>query len=49
MPRGRRPTQAEPGGGLAEIGFNALWDRGYVPIIKALGHERSAPIRTLAD
>ena len=36
MPYGRKPTQAETGRGPAEIDFNALWDRGYVPTIKAL-------------
>jgi hypothetical protein len=39
MPYGRKPTQVEAGRGPAEIDFNALWDRGYVPIIKALGYE----------
>src|SRR6516164_9456112 len=42
MPYGRKPTQAEPGRGPAEIDFNALWDRGYVPVIKELGYE---PVR----
>ena len=46
MPYGRKPTQAEPGRGPAEIDFNALWDRGYVPIIKALGYE---PVRADQD
>ncbi|MGB8748789.1 MAG: TRAFs-binding domain-containing protein [Pseudolabrys sp.] len=46
MPYGRKPTQAEAGGGPAEIDFNALWDRGYVPTIKALGYE---PVRADQD
>jgi hypothetical protein len=46
MPYGRKPTQAEAGHGPAEIDFNALWDRGYVPVIKALGYE---PVRADQD
>ncbi len=46
MPYGRKPTQAEPGRGPAEIDFNALWDRGYVPTIKVLGYE---PVRADQD
>jgi hypothetical protein len=46
MPYGRRPTQAQPGCGPAEIDFNALWDKGYVPTIKALGYE---PVRADQD
>jgi hypothetical protein len=46
MPYGRRATQADPGRGPAEIDFNALWDRGYVPTIKALGYE---PVRADQD
>ena len=46
MPFGRKPTQAEAGKGPAEIDFNALWDRGYVPAIKALGYE---PVRADQD
>ena len=46
MPYGRRATQAEAGRGPAEIDFNALWDRGYVPTIKALGYE---PVRADQD
>jgi hypothetical protein len=38
MPYGRKATQAEPGTGPAEIDFNALWDRAYVPVIQALGY-----------
>ena len=36
----------KPGRGPAEIDFNALWDRGYVPVIKALGYE---PVRADQD
>jgi hypothetical protein len=46
MPYGRKPTQVEAGRGPAEIDFNALWDRGYVPVIKELGYE---PIRADQD
>jgi hypothetical protein len=46
MPYGRKPTQAEAGRGPAEIDFNALWDRGYVPVIKQLGYE---PVRADQD
>lgn len=46
MPYGRKATQAETGRGPAEMDFNALWDRGYVPVIKALGYE---PIRADQD
>lgn len=46
MPYGRKPTHAEPGRGPAEIDFNALWDRGYVPVIKELGYE---PVRADQD
>ena len=46
MPYGRRPTQAEAGHGPAEIDFNALWDRGYVPVIQALGYH---PVRADQD
>ena len=46
MPYGRKPTQAEPGHGPAEIDFNALWDHGYVPVIKELGYE---PVRADQD
>jgi hypothetical protein len=46
MPYGRKPTQAEPGKGPVEIDFNALWDRAYFPVIKALGYE---PVRADQD
>jgi MAP3K TRAFs-binding domain len=46
MPYGRKPTQAEPGHGPAEIDFNALWDHGYVPVIRELGYE---PVRADQD
>ena len=46
MPYGKKPTQAEPGRGPAEIDFNALWDHGYVPTIKTLGYE---PVRADQD
>jgi hypothetical protein len=46
MPYGRKATQVEAGRGPAEIDFNALWDRGYVPTIKALGFE---PVRADQD
>jgi len=46
MPYGRKPTQVEAGHGPAEIDFNALWDRGYVPAIQALGYQ---PVRADQD
>src|SRR5258706_2698710 len=46
LPYGRKATHAETGHGPAEIDFNALWDRGYVPVIKALGYE---PVRADQD
>ncbi|WP_342724708.1 TRAFs-binding domain-containing protein [Bradyrhizobium sp. B097] len=46
MPYGRKPTQADPKFGPAEIDFNALWDRAYVPVIKALGYQ---PVRADQD
>ena len=46
MPYGRKPTQAEAGHGPAEIDFNALWDRGYFPVIQALGYQ---PMRADQD
>jgi len=46
MPNVREPTQAEPGHGPAEIDFNALWDHGYVPVIRELGYE---PVRADQD
>ncbi|MHC2433309.1 TRAFs-binding domain-containing protein [Bradyrhizobium sp. USDA 4451] len=46
MPYGRRATQNETGRGPAEIDFNALWDHGYVPVIKDLGYE---PVRADQD
>ena len=42
MPFGRKPTQAEPGKGPAEIDFNALWDKAYFPLLVELGYR---PIR----
>jgi hypothetical protein len=46
MPYGRKSTQVEAPHGPAEIDFNALWDRGYVPVIQALGYQ---PIRADQD
>ena len=46
MPYGRKPTHAEAGKGPAQIDFNALWDRGYVPVIEALGYH---PVRADQD
>jgi tetratricopeptide (TPR) repeat protein len=46
MPYGRKATQVDAGRGPAEIDFNALWDHGYVPVIKALGYE---PVRADQD
>lgn len=46
MPYDRKPTQVEAGHGVAEIDFNALWDRVYFPIIRDLGYE---PVRADQD
>jgi hypothetical protein len=46
MPYGRKATQADHERGPAEIDFNALWDRGYVPTIKSLGYD---PVRADQD
>lgn len=46
MPYGRKRTHAEPGGGPAEIDFNALWDLAYVPVITELGYQ---PVRADQD
>jgi MAP3K TRAFs-binding domain len=46
MPFGRKATQAVAGRGPAEIDFNALWDRGYVPVIEELGYR---PVRADQD
>jgi hypothetical protein len=46
MPYGKKPTQAEPGKGIANIDFNALWDRAYAPMIEELGYE---PVRADQD
>ena len=46
MPYGRKATQAEAGHGPAEIDFNALWDKAYVPVIEALGYD---PVRADQD
>ena len=47
MPYGRA-SQPRPnrGRGPAEIDFNALWDYGYVPVIKELGYQ---PVRADQD
>jgi hypothetical protein len=34
-----RETQADGGKGVANIDFNALWDRAYAPMIEDLGYE----------
>ena len=39
MPYGTKATAVDGGKGPAEIDFNALWDRAYVPVITALGYE----------
>jgi hypothetical protein len=46
MPYGKKPTQAEAGKGVANIDFNALWDRAYAPVIEELGYE---PVRADQD
>jgi hypothetical protein len=46
MPYGKKATQAEAGQGVANIDFNALWDRAYAPMIKELGYD---PVRADQD
>jgi hypothetical protein len=46
MPYGTKPTQADPSVGVANIDFNALWERAYLPVIKELGYE---PVRADQD
>jgi hypothetical protein len=46
MPYGKKATQAEPSVGVAEIDFNALWDRAYAPVIETLGYD---PVRADQD
>ena len=46
MPYGTKPTQVDPSVGVANIDFNALWDRAYAPVIKDLGYE---PVRADQD
>ena len=46
MPYGKKATQAEAGRGVAEIDFNALWDRAFAPAIARLGYE---PVRADQD
>src|SRR5262245_57169595 len=46
MPFDRKATQAEADKGPAEIDFNALWDKAYVPVIEALGYK---PVRADQD
>jgi hypothetical protein len=46
MPYGTKPTQADPSVGAANIDFNALWERAYLPVIKELGYE---PVRADQD
>ena len=46
MPYGTKSTQAEAGRGVAEIDFNALWDRAFAPAIDQLGYE---PVRADQD
>lgn len=42
MPFGRKPTQAEPGKGPAEVDYNALWDKAFFPMLTSLGYK---PVR----
>lgn len=42
MPFGRKPTQAEPGKGPAEVDYDALWDKAFFPMLTELGYK---PVR----
>ena len=46
MPYGTKKTDAPTGQGLAEIDFDALWDRAFRPAIETLGYE---PVRADQD
>jgi len=46
MPYGTKKTDAPTGQGLAEIDFDALWDRAFRPAIEELGYE---PVRADQD
>ena len=46
MPFGKKATGAEPGKGLAQIDFNALWDKALRPMIEDLGF---VPVRADQD
>src|SRR5215831_4369382 len=39
MPFGKKKTDAPAGQGLAEIDFDALWDRAFRPAIEKLGYD----------
>src|SRR5215469_4756798 len=39
MPFGKKKTDAPVGQGLAEIDFDALWDRAFKPAIEKLGYD----------
>src|SRR6185369_16933504 len=36
---GRKPSQADPGKGPAEIDCNALWDKAFFPLLTELGYQ----------
>lgn len=46
MPYGTKKTDAVPGQGVAEINFDALWDRALRPAVEELGYE---PVRADQD
>lgn len=46
MPYGTKKTDAPTGQGLAEIDFDALWDRAFRPAIESLGYQ---PVRADQD
>jgi hypothetical protein len=46
MPYGTKRTDVPTGQGLAEIDFDALWDRAFRPAIESLGYE---PVRADQD
>ena len=46
MPYGTKKTDAPTGQGLAEIDFDALWDRAFRPAIESMGYE---PVRADQD
>jgi hypothetical protein len=39
IPYDHKPTQVDAGHGVAEIDFNAIWNRAYFSVLNPLGYE----------